>query len=392
MRDGRVTDLVEEWWTDLDIAAARESANVESFRRFGREFTQRFGFAQVLPASSGSRALEMILSSVPRKTGRIVVQSYTCRLVLEAIVRAGFVPVPIDFTNAPNTIAADSVRDVIDGGIDAFIVTHLFGIPFDCREIVEQCRSAGVPVVEDCAHTLGGRIDDAYAGALGDAAFFSFNYDKPIPLGWGGLVAIREGGLAVEETRVAKTPSRRAEWAAFARYRKVMLGFRGRIGRNLGLPGRILEKGRRLLGTVPGRRVAMGIGSFQAELAILSLRRLEEAVEIRNRNAQRVLESVPDSHRWPIPESCTPAHLKLRLFVEDGIRDGLLEALQERRVRAGNSNWPEPLERDGMPVASAIADDWIDLPIHQGVEAEIRELIRSTLAGPVRGNDEVPDG
>jgi dTDP-4-amino-4,6-dideoxygalactose transaminase len=325
--------------------------------------------------------MEMILSSVPRRTGRIVVQSYTCRLVSEAISRAGFVPVPIDFTNAPNTISADSVRDAIGRGVDAFIVTHLFGIPFDCREIVELCGSAGIPIIEDCAHTLGGRIDGAHVGTLGDAAFFSFNYDKPVPLGWGGLVAIREGGLAVARGGSSEIPSRRAEWAAFTRYRGVMSDFRGRIGRNPGLPGRIVGKGRKLLGAVPGRRVAMGIGLFQAELAILSLRRMEETVEIRNRNAQRVLEVVPASHRWPIPESCTPAYLKLRLFVEHGIRDGLLETLRERRVRAGNSNWPEPLWRDGMPVSSAIADDWIDLPIHQGVGAATRDLMRSILAG-----------
>ncbi|MDB4780333.1 hypothetical protein OAG48_00215 [bacterium] len=115
-------------------------------------------------------------------------------------------------------------------------------------------------------------------------------------------------------------------------------------------------------------------------------------MEVRNRNAQRVLEMVSASHRWPVPDSCTPACLKLRLFVDREIRGGLLKTLQESRVRAGNSNWPEPLRRAGMPVSSAIADDWIDLPIHQRVGAAIRDLMRSMLAGRVGARGHVLGG
>ncbi len=389
MIEPRVTDLVEEWWTDDDIEAARGSAGADSIRCFQREFGQRFGFKTVRSASSGAHALQMILSSIPRGSGRVAVQSYTCEIVSEAICRAGFVPVPIDFANGPNAISTDSIRDVIRRGIDAFIVTHLFGIPFDCREVVELCATAGIPVIEDCAHTLGAMIGGAHVGTLGDAAFFSFNYDKPIPLGWGGLLATREGGLAIDRAESVEVPSGREEWNAFIRYRKAMSIFRAQIGRDSSLPRRLLARGRRLLGAVPGRRLAQGNGSFQAELAILALRRMEEVVEIRNRNAQQLLASVPESHGWPIPRSCRPAHLKLRLFVEDGIRGELLERLRQLRVRAGNCNWPEPLQREGMPVSSAIADDWIDLPIHQGVEGSTLELMRSILSAQLDGRGDV---
>ena len=60
--------------------------------------------------------------------------------------------------------------------------------------IIEYCREKGIIIIEDCAHTLGGKIGGEAAGTL-EMLLFWFNYDKPISLGWGGAMIITTQNL-----------------------------------------------------------------------------------------------------------------------------------------------------------------------------------------------------
>ncbi|MFA6346542.1 MAG: DegT/DnrJ/EryC1/StrS family aminotransferase, partial [Syntrophales bacterium] len=73
----------------------------------------------------------------------------------------------------------------------AIIVPHLFGLPADIRRIA----ALGVPVVEDCAQSLGSRLAGAPTGSFGRLSVFSFYATKVICTGEGGMIASRDAGL-----------------------------------------------------------------------------------------------------------------------------------------------------------------------------------------------------
>jgi dTDP-4-amino-4,6-dideoxygalactose transaminase len=75
-------------------------------------------------------------------------------------------------------------------GIDALIAVHMFGNLCDMPKILEIM--AGMPVIEDCAQSLGSKFDGRACGSFGDIAFFSFRSGKYLSVGEGGaLYSIR---------------------------------------------------------------------------------------------------------------------------------------------------------------------------------------------------------
>lgn len=74
--------------------------------------------------------------------------------------------------------------------IDAVIVTHLYGLMHDVREIRQLTERLAIPVIEDCAQAHGARRGGQRAGSIGDIAAFSFYPTK-------NLGALGDGGGAV---------------------------------------------------------------------------------------------------------------------------------------------------------------------------------------------------
>ena len=77
----------------------------------------------------------------------------------------------------------DDVRRRLRAGTKAIIAPHMLGRPAPVREL----RALGVPVVEDCAMALGGKV-----GLQGDASVFSFYATKMMATGHGGAVVARD--------------------------------------------------------------------------------------------------------------------------------------------------------------------------------------------------------
>ncbi|MDA8326750.1 MAG: DegT/DnrJ/EryC1/StrS family aminotransferase, partial [Nitrospiraceae bacterium] len=76
----------------------------------------------------------------------------------------------------------------------AIIATHL-GIPCDMDEITGIARRHNCYLIENCALTLGAAYGGQKTGKFGDMSFFSFDVDKPISTGDGGMLVINNGSL-----------------------------------------------------------------------------------------------------------------------------------------------------------------------------------------------------
>lgn len=86
---------------------------------------------------------------------------------------------------------------------------HTFGAPCRIREIVEICNKYGILVVEDAAESLGSFVDNQHVGTFGELAAVSFNGNKIITTGGGGMILTDNEVLANRAkhlTTTAKVP------------------------------------------------------------------------------------------------------------------------------------------------------------------------------------------
>lgn len=85
--------------------------------------------------------------------------------------------------------------------ISAIIPVHIFGNAVDIEEFFEEIRSRNIKIVEDAAESIGtyytkGKLSDNYTGTIGDVGCFSFNGNKIITTGGGGMVVTNNQNYA----------------------------------------------------------------------------------------------------------------------------------------------------------------------------------------------------
>ena len=119
--------------------------------------------------------------------------SFTFYATAEAVVNAGARPVFCDVDRDTRNVTPDTVRAALSARTTAIVAVDLFGCPAPLPEI----RALGLPVLEDAAQAAGASLDGRRAGALGDAATFSFYPSKNLGcFGDGGAIATDDDGVA----------------------------------------------------------------------------------------------------------------------------------------------------------------------------------------------------
>jgi perosamine synthetase len=164
--------------------------------RYGEHFERLIADMHSAPGavatSSGTSALHLALLALRLGTGdEVILPSYVCTAVLNAVRYVGATPVLADIDEESFNIDPEDVRARITSRTRAIIVAHMFGVPADVRSL----RSFGIPIIEDCAQALGATIGGLPVGSYGDLAVFSFYATKVITTGEGGMVLARNPAL-----------------------------------------------------------------------------------------------------------------------------------------------------------------------------------------------------
>ena len=167
---------------------------------FEEEFARWLGVRHCVGVANGTDALTIALRALGVGPGdEVVVPSLTFYASVEAVVVAGAKPVFCDVDPETFCVSSDTVQAALTARTRAVIPVHLFGN----LAPVPELRELGVPVLEDAAQAAGSALGGVRAGALGDAATFSFFPSKNLPcLGDGGAVVARDPGVAERVRRL----------------------------------------------------------------------------------------------------------------------------------------------------------------------------------------------
>jgi dTDP-3-amino-3,4,6-trideoxy-alpha-D-glucose transaminase len=167
---------------------------------FERELAEYLGVRHAIGVANGTDAITIALRALGVGPGdEVVCPSFTFYATVEATISAGATPVYCDVDPETMCVTAETVRAAIGPRTKAIVAVHLFGNVAPMAEL----RELGLPVLEDAAQAIGARLGEARAGALGDAATFSFFPSKNLPcLGDGGAVTTDDDDVAAAVRRL----------------------------------------------------------------------------------------------------------------------------------------------------------------------------------------------
>jgi hypothetical protein len=158
----------------------------------------------------GRTALYAILKAMDLGPGDVVLlPGYTCMVVPSAVMFLGAVPIYADVDAASYNVNQETLEAAWrkHSGLrpKAIIIQHTYGIPVEAEPIIHWARDEGLVVIEDCAHVVSSRYHEKACGSLGDAAFFSSQWSKPICTGLGGWGVANNPALADRLRRVRES-------------------------------------------------------------------------------------------------------------------------------------------------------------------------------------------
>jgi len=214
---------------------------VDKFEEMIRDFT---GAKYAIATVNGTAALHIALKLAGVQPGDLVItQPLTFVATCNAITYCGAEPVFVDIDSdtlgmspdsleswlSTNTVIEDNVcylKEVhklhelqynnnkfveIRGQrrISACVPMHTFGHPCKIDRIVDICNRYHIPVVEDAAESIGSYYKRKHTGTFGNLGILSFNGNKTITTGGGGMILTDDdelGPLAKHITTTAKKP------------------------------------------------------------------------------------------------------------------------------------------------------------------------------------------
>ena len=163
---------------------------------FEQEFADFVGISHTVALSSGTAAMHLALRGLGVGAGdEVLASTLTFIGSVSPVEYLGASPVFIDADPAtwnmdPNLLALELADCAANGQLPkAVIPTDLYGQCADLDAIVEVCEPYAIPVVVDAAEAMGATYKNRHAGQGARAAIYSFNGNKIITTGGGGMLA-----------------------------------------------------------------------------------------------------------------------------------------------------------------------------------------------------------
>ena len=178
-----------------------DSTYVSTAGPFVPEFEERFarylGAPAAVAVQSGTAALHVALAEIGIGPGdEVIVPALSFVASVNPVLYAGATPVLVDVDPETWTLDMAKVRKALTPRTKAVIPVHIYGNPCDMDALMEICEQRNILIVEDATESLGGTWRGKPTGTLGEFGCFSFNGNKLITTGGGGMVIARDAERA----------------------------------------------------------------------------------------------------------------------------------------------------------------------------------------------------
>ena len=189
---------------------------------FEKEFAKVVGSKYAIAAVNGTAALHisLILADV-KKDDEIITQPLTFIATCNAISYIGAKPIFVDVDLDTMGLSPESLKNFLETNceiienkcinkttcktIKACVPMHTFGHSCKIDEIKGICDDWCIALVEDAAESLGSMYKNKHTGTFGKVGAFSFNGNKIITSGGGGVIVTDDGALAKRAKHITTT-------------------------------------------------------------------------------------------------------------------------------------------------------------------------------------------
>ncbi len=316
-------------------------ANGPAVAKFEEELATFLGVKHVVAVNSGTTSLQAALICAGVAPGdEVITVAHTWISTAWAISYVNARPVFCEIERATCGMDPEDLARRITSKTKAIVPVHLYGQPVDLDPILEVAGAHGIPVVEDCAQSIGALYRGRQTGTFGLVNATSFYPGKNLgALGEGGAVMTNDDGVAARLKRLR-------DHAQAGRHNHVEIGFNWRMD---GFQGAALSVKLKHLARWNSRRQEIA-AQYRAGLSALAARGLTLLPENE--------WSAPIWHIFPV------FHAK---------RDELRASLEAKGVQTG-VHYPRPvhlqpayaylgLQAGALPVTELAASTEVSLPM-----------------------------
>jgi dTDP-4-amino-4,6-dideoxygalactose transaminase len=207
----------------------------EPVAAFERAAAGQLGVAHAVGCSSGTDALWLALAAAGVGPGAAVITTpFSFFASTSAILRAGATPLLADIEPTTFNLSPTGVEAILEGPrgreVRAALPVHLYGQCADWTALARLAKERGLKLIEDAAQAWGAEWQGVKAGALGDAAAFSFYPTKNLSAaGDAGMVATNSDELAERARMLRQHGMRRRYYHDEVGWNTRMDGFQGAI-------------------------------------------------------------------------------------------------------------------------------------------------------------------
>jgi perosamine synthetase len=322
------------------------------------------GVPHAIAVSSGTAALQVAISALGIGAGdEVIIPDFTHPATGNAVLACGATLRLVDVR--PDTFAmdVDAVERASTSRTKMIIAVDPFGLPADYGALETLARERDAVLLADAACSIGATVGNRRAGALGDAACFSFHPRKIVTTGEGGMVLTSSTAAA---DRLRRLRNHGAEIAD-------------------GRP-RFME---------PGFNVRMS--DVQAALGNVQMQHLDRTLARRAHVASWLLaglEQVDQIAAQRVPDAVTTSWQAFVVRVAASVdRDRVISRLAAAGVESTIGTYALHRQpafaafrrlEDRLDVSAQLADTSLALPLHPGLTDADAERVVVELARAVR--------
>jgi len=363
---------------------------------FEQRFSQWAGGGACFSFWKGRVALYALLKGMGVGRGdEVILPGYTCVMDVNPIMYLGARPVYVDIRPENYNMDLDALSAAITPRTRVIIAQHTYGIPCDMDRLMMVANARGVAVVEDCCLALGSTYRGKPCGSIGKAAYWSFQWNKTMTTGLGGMAAVHDPRLVGSVKQVCEGLLRPSGAAA------ALLGAE-RMAHGVMVHPRTAMLATKLFRTLTRRGMVIGSSSScefqpvepegfftgmsagQARAGLRGLNRLARNIAHRCKIAAFYEARLKERGMavQQVPEGGDPVYVRYPVRVKD--KAAVLQEAARKGIEIGS--WFEsplhpaetPLERYGYrlgqcPHAELAAQEVVNLPTHARVSERVAE-------------------